>query len=130
MLGDFTLYDAKRKIFDFSFKRVVDDKLFKITHKVEEKGTFDFTKHKLISDDLQNTVEYIQLPKIKVVKWDKKALGSIELDNLKARGILPETIMNESYFLGFHYNKTQQLNTPKNRHFLFSFPTFVEDVLL
>jgi nondiscriminating glutamyl-tRNA synthetase len=98
--GDFVLYKNYNSIFSDSFKRVIDDHMFEVTHIIDNAKNIHCAKNNLLTNIFMfNNKKYIELPDVKVRHMDK-FYPSISVKDLKTRHFLPETLINEAYLLG------------------------------
>ena len=100
--GDFVLYNNYNKEFTGTYKRTIDDSLYGITHIVENRNRINIMKNEIITRRLLlNRKKYVLLPEIKIKNSSNKYYENINIDYLKKRTLMPETLINEAYLLGF-----------------------------
>ena len=100
--GDFVLFNNFNKEFTGTYKRTIDDSLYGITHVVENSNKINIMKNEIITRRLLlNRKKYVLLPEIKIKYSSNKYYENINIDYLKKRTFMPETLINEAYLLGF-----------------------------
>lgn len=102
ILGDFVLYNNYNREFTGTYKRTIDDSIFGITHVIENRNRINIMKNEVITRRLLlNRKKYILLPEVKIKSSKNKYYENINIDYLKKRTFMPETLINEAYLLGF-----------------------------
>jgi glutamyl/glutaminyl-tRNA synthetase len=102
IFGDFVLFNNFNKEFTGTYKRTIDDSLYGITHVVENRNRINIMKNEIITRRLLlNRKKYLLLPEIQIKNASNKYYENINIDYLKKRTFMPETLINEAYLLGF-----------------------------
>lgn len=143
-IGDFPIYRNYSKEFSPTFRSCIDDYLHKITNKIE--GTNysvekDFLLSQLLMFDYTQTLDigssqhdnfvskrqmhnrlaffkkYFIVPDIKLINWNKTEFPELSISALRKKKILPETILNISFVLGFGENPIKSVLQEKAKHF-------------
>ena len=126
-------------VFSPVFKRVVEDEIFKITHKFESKEKFDLERHHILTKYNKNLPrallfkekKYALLPDIKIMSNNPSKLTNYSISYLKEKQFLPETILNEAALLGWGLvdkeTEFEKIKNKQNDHLLLDIANILND---
>jgi len=101
VLGDFVLFKNFNKEFSEAYKRVVDDNIYGVTHLIDNKKNVNMMKNEMLTRMLLfKRKKYIELPEIKIKNMSTKYYENMNIQYLKKRTFIPESLINEAYLLG------------------------------